>query len=373
MAQPLSINQRMADDMLRHRLRLVGHENGVAKAAGSIWTGIQSGAVQTAAIRWADVTGKQSAFALADEIADMIPLGVESLRNEFQPLFVDEVQMENRIMRSILIRNIPAAMWDAVGFKQLWERIELDQALGESIPQQTAFELSNSPINGKRWNDRLDTIAPKTRSKLRKQIALSVSRGESIQAVSARIRNVIGQEAKLRSTLIGRTEVHNVANRVHDKMFEANRDILSGVKYLATLDNRTCIICGSFDGNEYFFEPLPGQSSFGDRPFIPVHPRCRCVDVPLTRFQEVFGTAIKPEKRASAFGPIKSENYQQWLTRQSPGFIEDILGETRARLFINGEFTLKRFVNNGKIRTLEQIEAADKASAARAAIDPNMN
>jgi SPP1 gp7 family putative phage head morphogenesis protein len=84
---------------------------------------------------------------------------------------------------------------------------------------------------------------------------------------------VIGKDIK-RAMLITRTEIMRASNTGLMELYKRNDDALQGVTYLATLDLRTCSVCGSFDGNVYKWgEP---------RPSLPIHPRCRCTYAPRT-------------------------------------------------------------------------------------------
>ena len=72
---------------------------------------------------------------------------------------------------------------------------------------------------------------------------------------------------------IARTEVMRVSNAAHDKCYAENRDILKGEEYLATLDERCCFTCSHYDGTVFVYEPTGGETSYADRPILPMHPR----------------------------------------------------------------------------------------------------
>jgi len=57
-------------------------------------------------------------------------------------------------------------------------------------------------------------------------------------------------------------------------MYRQNADVIDGVKWLATLDTRTCLQCAPLDGRIW----PPDQMDDVPRP--PAHPNCRCAVVP---------------------------------------------------------------------------------------------
>ena len=352
-----SINQRLHDDTLAHKIRLVGHENAVAYHVGALWNDAIQRAGELVKLRWKGlgVHNRSGAKELADDIALLVLANVDNVERTLRMDLYEQVQTENRIVRAMLARDIPSFVWNAVGgMRQLWE--DAGVSLTQAVPEAVAYRLTNSPIAGKTWAQRLHAIPVNARRALRTNMAFGIARGESIPQISTRVRNILGSETKVRSVLIARTEVHNVSARVHDRMFGANTDVLAGVQYLATLDRRTCLICGSHDREEFYYKPKAGEMSVAVKPFTPQHPRCRCVYIPLTRFEEMFGTAITHEKRATMFGPAKAQSYGQWLRDRTPEFIEDVLGPARAALFIRRKYPVDRFVNNGRVRTLRQLE-----------------
>jgi hypothetical protein len=64
-------------------------------------------------------------------------------------------------------------------------------------------------------------------------------------------------------------------------------------------------------------------------------------------------------------------SYQQWFSRQSVAFQNDVLGPTRAKLFRTGRVTLDKFVNRrGDEILLADLAASDAAAFRAAGLDP---
>jgi len=64
-------------------------------------------------------------------------------------------------------------------------------------------------------------------------------------------------------------------------------------------------------------------------------------------------------------------SYQEWLTRQSAAFQDDVLGKAKGKLFRNGDLTLKKFVNRqGDELTLNELAKKHKDAFVAAGLDP---
>ena len=75
--------------------------------------------------------------------------------------------------------------------------------------------------------------------------------------VRGQFRGGVIQAQTRQATALVRTAVNQVANRAHQEVYQANSDITKKYRYVATLDNRTTMICASLDGRE--FRVLDGQ------------------------------------------------------------------------------------------------------------------
>ncbi|MDY3810997.1 minor capsid protein [Desulfovibrio porci] len=183
--------------------------------------------------------------------------------------------------------------------------------------------------------------------------------------------SVPGLEALARTFLLSAS---NYAREASITRLTEDSDLLKGWKYVATLDGRTCPICGADDGK---FFPVDKT-----RPRLQRHINCRCTYVPVTKTWRDFGIdrdelppperpAVKHEARTvhhrdgSSSTRFKvadvehtTENYNQWLTRQlkeDPAFVRSILGKTRFDLFKAGKITLDKMVVGNRIKRLSEL------------------
>lgn len=161
------------------------------------------------------------------------------------------------------------------------------------------------------------------------------------------------------------SSVMNAANQARLETYRKNRDVIAGVRWLATLDSRTCVTCGALDGSEWDLEGKPRGETTLQFQLPPAHWNCRCVASPVTKgFDEILGTtgfdAIfgRGQQRASQFGPVDDMTFAAFLKRQSPEFVERSLGKRRAELWQQGRITLTDLVSgSGRELTLDELRA----------------
>lgn len=148
-----------------------------------------------------------------------------------------------------------------------------------------------------------------------------------------------------------RTMLNSINNQVASEFYQANSSILSGLRWVSTLDSRTTPICQARDGMVF-----PVNS--GPRP--PAHIRCRSFMAPLTKSWKELGLPFDEQQgsRASMDGEVPGDmTYSQWLKTKSPDFIEKVLGPSRAALFTSGKADVTDFVNDkGHILNLDQLK-----------------
>jgi hypothetical protein len=183
-----------------------------------------------------------------------------------------------------------------------------------------------------------------------------------------------------------------VSSAARQEVWNANADIISGVRWISTLDGRTSSVCRGRDGHVF---PIDS----GPRP--PAHVNCRSSTVPVLDGEAIVGTRpsvrdtrtraeretdFRAEAKAAAGADWKamtkderneairaqrskwandrigqeasSTTYDAWLRRQPKAFQDEVLGPNRGELF-RGGMTLDKFIDErGKTYTLEQLKAA---------------
>lgn len=140
----------------------------------------------------------------------------------------------------------------------------------------------------------------------------------------------------------------------HNDFTQENEDIVSYGIYVATLDSNTTPICMSLHGNRYAID---------DGPRPPQHYNCRSqfiLEMDLDeKLSDVYPYNIIKEKMGQV---VVYKNFGEFLKNQNKEFIEDVLGITRAKLFINNELPLKKYIdaNDNRFFTLDEMKKKNK-------------
>ena len=144
--------------------------------------------------------------------------------------------------------------------------------------------------------------------------------------------------------------VQTLANQQREALYHANRDLVRGLRWLATLDGRTCGFCGARDGLVYEMNHRPRghELPWGGGPGA-CHFGCRCVSLPVLASWRELGVDIDeppPGQRASQDGPVSATlRFEDWLAAKPEAFQNRTFGPGRAALWRERELTLAELVD----------------------------
>lgn len=173
---------------------------------------------------------------------------------------------------------------------------------------------------------------------------------------------------KRRADQVVHTAVQAVANAARQAVFDANDDVVGGVQWLSTLDNRTCPRCGALDGVVFSLDK-------GPRP--PLHIFCRCATVATLKgdLAKLSKGRIRPAVGEDGAEQVSgSTNYFSWLKTQPAPFQDFALGPTRAKLLRDGGLSASRFAQlqldkNFQPLSIAEAQALDPIAFAKAGLD----
>lgn len=217
--------------------------------------------------------------------------------------------------------------------------------------------------------------------------------GDTVNDMARNLRPLVDGLLKREAESLVRTAVQFYANEGREQFASYNKDLLSERVYWATLDNRTTLLCA---GRHLKKWPIDAK----DFPTIPAHFGCRSQWLFLVEGQEmpeglkpaVGGrdtkeaeeafkaqeerTGKKPKYKGRkdlskfAIEQVKANTkFDTWLKQQPSWFIEDTLGPTRAKLFIDGKMPISSFTDMaGRTLTLDELRQRDAAAFKRAGL-----
>ena len=235
--------------------------------------------------------------------------------------------------------------------------VELD--IKRPTAEQLRAVVTSRPFQGKILREWVSELTDSQRRQIRDAIRIAFTEGETIDQIVRRIRGTramgfrdgVMEVSRRHAAALVRTAVNHTATRAREHLYEANRDIVKGVRWVSTLDSRTTEICMDRDGQVY-----PVDS--GPRP--PAHPNCRSTTAPVVKSWRELGIDLDeapPGTRAAMDGQVPDKlTYGEWLRRQPAAVQDDALGQTKGRLFRQGNLSVDRFVDQrGRAYTLDEL------------------
>lgn len=346
--------------------------------------------------------------------------------------FVDKTrEIERAIGATLAIREAPFKQATDQLFKSLIS-LGVDEAAGtletiedllpvridlNGVPvEHVIAAVRKRPMQGRLLKDWAKNLQDGERIRVTALIRQGVMEGRTVDELVRALRGTrragyadgILQIGRRDAEAVIRTAVQHVTNSARQDAFEANSDVISGVKWVSTLDGRTTPICRDRDGKVSMFNGLPLPKGFlqlqppnarppahfgcrsvivaifdpdgiadkiGERPFVRTSKTRRMREKDFRRetrdqlgedqWREMSGpertAAISDRRRAwtrENVGQVASETtYGEWLKRQPAAFQDDVLGPARARMFRAGEETVHSFVDSrGKLLTIKQLK-----------------
>lgn len=171
--------------------------------------------------------------------------------------------------------------------------------------------------------------------------------------------------ARRNARAVARTTIQHVASSARMVTWEKNSDVVTGYRFVATLDSRTTAVCRSLDGKKF---------ELGEGPVPPLHINCRSTTVaevdPSLDFLDEGAT------RSSDTGYVDADlSYYDWLKQQPAAFQDEALGKTRGKLFRDGGLSAEDFaaLNIGRDfqpLTLAEMQKLEPLAFQRAGIPP---
>jgi hypothetical protein len=266
------------------------------------------------------------------------------------------------------------------------------------------------PFEGKTLREWANNFAQADINRISDQIKIGLVQGETRRQITQRVlgsgalNGVDGavEMTRRQAVAITRTATNAIGNRSRRNFYQENASLFEKEVYVATLDARTTTVCASNDGKEF---PI------GQGPLPPLHFNCRSLrvavlsedgligDRPMRQFTEKqllreystkngLGTVTKranlPRGTKTKFdkfarqrmreltGTVPAKTtYQEFLSKQSREFVEDTLGKTKSKLFIDGKLKLDKFVNRaGDELNLATLAKTEAAAFRAAGLDP---
>lgn len=187
------------------------------------------------------------------------------------------------------------------------------------------------PISG--WDAKFDDLTKemitRDRARIERTLERAFARNVTAKALTRVLRNDFADTYETFNIILGAMVSHAKSVTVDFAMASVG----GSVRWVSVLDGKTTAVCRSRSGKIY-------QAGVGPRP--PAHARCRSMVVPYF-----------PGK-----GEYQEPTYSEWLQRQTPDRVREVLGVTKGNMFLAGTLSLDDMVSaRGRELTLKELAA----------------
>jgi len=281
----------------------------------------------------------QSEF-VTDQLRRALPAGArDAVRTvEISPQFAQSVVTTDPTQLNVV------ALSDDL-FKSVYGAEALAQQAGTGTFSLTAAKGATITLpNGEVISKAFRGIAVDQAERFSQVVRQGLLTGEPTPAIAKRLIGSLqfGEEGKTVRQLVAaggqatavadnqvvalvRTSINQVANTASQQVYEANPDITSKYRYVATLDTRTSAICRALDGKQF---------EYGKGPTPPQHFNCRSTTVPVIDYEGLGFTPPPEGTRASAGGQVPADTtYGEWLAKQPLAVKAKALGAGKVAYF----------------------------------------
>lgn len=196
--------------------------------------------------------------------------------------------------------------------------------------------IRRTPYDGRTINEWFGSLRASVASRALRRTRLEILGGGTVAGASQALGGPRGLASAILAghQAVTRTILTGAWNYAREWVWRVNPNI-ERVQWRSVLDSRTSDFCRNQHGNIY-----PVRQ--GPRP--PAHVRCRSIVIPIRRGEE----------------PPVDETFAQWLRRQPESVVREVLGPTRAEMYLQGELSVDRFFDNQGLRyTLDQLRARE--------------
>lgn len=346
-----SVNEQLLDHAVNHSIDLQRYSNGVVQKMMALLNRadaeIESALYSALSRLPAGSFTVQRLNAVLKGFRDINGKAYENVDSSINSELVDLAEFESEYQADLFEHVIP--------FKMSITKIDPEVVYAAAMARP--FQITKDrAVN---LNDYIAGLEADRAAKVRDAIKLGYVSGLTTEQI---IRNIRGTKSAAYSDglmegsrhHVGgmvRTSISHTSNFTRRRFYDANKSILKGWVFVATLDGKTTPRCRDLDGE--IFE-------IGKGPVLPLHINERSTSAPVTKSWRELGIDMEEfvSTRASMDGQVPQKlTYQTWLEQQSSDRQDDILGSTRGKLFRDGGLTVHNFVDlQGRTLTIAQLK-----------------
>ena len=356
-------NDRLQDRAIRHAIYLDRYASTVTKEVlGYLNTEVYPDllAKLQARLERIRLRGFDSGFEstktylrMLDDLSEILDDGHREAAKRLRAIVRELAKVEARWQEAAILDSVPA---DARALIAPPERVNL------AIVQAIVHRPMQGKVDEEWWGE----LTTKTRDRLQGQIGLGLSQNETQDQIIRRVRGTAAngyrdgvlEASRVQAAAVVRTTTANVSAQAREETYKSMSGVVKGVQWVATLDTRTCPICGPRDGQVYDLDDPKA-------PRPPAHWNCRCTTAPvlksyreIARLKPRAAAEVSEGTRASMDGQVPDAvTWKEWVDKQPAGRQDEIFGASRAKLYRSGRVDAKDLATRtGRIRTVAELE-----------------
>ena len=247
---------------------------------------------------------------------------VQALRKAVEAETTALAEREQRIGELQLVRT-----YDAGYYKTMYDAAASENGTDNFavLPQGAVDEAILTRWKGANYSERVWKDREITATEAGKIIESGVAAGKSVYSMSRELADLLNSASYVAERLI-RTET----NRIHNDASLAAYAAMGSkeYRYLATLDARTCAVCGVLDGKH--FKVADAKTGVN---FPPMHPNDRCTTVAYDPEENTDGTRTARDPETGRNYKIPGGvTYEQWRRDITEKYGADALEKARQRI-----------------------------------------
>lgn len=356
----MTINKKLRDEAIYHRVNLVSYESGLIKESLKLLNIVDKELTAQLYITLDDLSASDFKISRLETMLN----SVKSLSSFSDYLFGELsafCEYESNYQYSLFKSLLPDIVTSKYPLMQI-------------APNQLFSAAKSKPFQGRLLSEWVSNIEDDRLKRVTNAVRTGYATGETTEQIIKRVRGTkknnyrdgILEISKRNASSLIRSAVAHTAAISRDEFSKANDDLIKGKQWLSTLDTSTTPMCIIRDLKQYTLDnkPIGHNIPYGAGPGK-LHFCCRSVETFILKSYRELGIDIDEVPtgtRASMDGQVPAKtSYLEWLQSQSKERQEQVLGVERARLLREGLIEPEKFfTRDGHVLTLKDLKAKEQ-------------
>jgi SPP1 gp7 family putative phage head morphogenesis protein len=336
----MSINKNMLNADIKNQIDVLRFESGLIKKTDKLLNRLSKDIEKKMKNTRFGVNTQTKLKKYKNDIDNMISKTYVQLDDETNQEYQDLMSYQTDYYSDQLNKNVGVTFANEISSDKI-----------ERLANSHLIEGSKSSTWWKGQENRYSTI-------FNQQMKLGLAQNETIGQLTTRFRQNVANISSQKAKSLVRTSVIEFSNTAKMETYRANDDVVAGIQWLSTLDNRTTVICIGLDGLIWDLDLKPiGHSE--EYPGNTAHWGCRSTQLSVLKdFDKIENNKLKGEiekagtKKEFTGKVTPHKSFETWLKEQPAKQQNEILGTFKAQQWRKGKIKKLRDLTNQKSRPL---------------------